>query len=115
MGNRHDAAARPVLEDFLDGLTDMSRLSRRRREVMEAELQASWDYEPKTYQGQLTLFRVRSLPLLYPGDPEMGWGKLATGGVRIEILPGTHYSLLHQPSVQALAVHLKSALNQAPS
>ncbi len=83
------------------------------RQVREAHLQAIQTYQPRVYRGQVTLFRVRALSLFRAYDPEMGWGKLAAGGVDIKMVPGAHYNLLQKPYVVAVAAALKSILVQA--
>ena len=83
------------------------------RHVREAHLHAIQNYHPRVYRGQVTLFRVRTLSLFRAYDPEMGWGKLAAGGVDTKIVPGAHYNLLQQPYVAAIAAALESTLVQA--
>jgi hypothetical protein len=48
-------------------------------------------------------------------DAELGWSKLATGGVEIRMLPGAHHDLLKKPSADVLAADLKARLDPDPN
>ena len=98
-----------LLEDFLG---DLSGVPVRTRELMVAHSMASRSYQPQVYHGRLTLFRVRSLPLMSPYDPELDWGRLTTGGVEVKIVSGHHRSLLQKLHVETLAAQLKAVLDQ---
>ena len=47
-----------------------------------------------------------------PQDPTLGWGKLATGGIEVQPVPGNHYTILREPHVQVLAERLRTALRE---
>jgi amino acid adenylation domain-containing protein len=71
------------------------------------------DFVPKTYDGEITVFRVRAQPLNRIRDPQLGWGKLTTGGVDVHIVPGNHGVVLSEPNVRGLAEELKKCLSTA--
>jgi thioesterase domain-containing protein len=48
-----------------------------------------------------------------PQDSTLGWGKLATGGVEVQTVPGNHYTMLREPHVQVLAERLRAILREA--
>ncbi|MCI0536518.1 MAG: amino acid adenylation domain-containing protein, partial [Verrucomicrobiales bacterium] len=78
----------------------------------EAHWKALINYRPKPLAGRITLFRARKQPLsLY--DPALGWAQLASEGVRVNIVPGTHETILEEPVVQLLARELKICLLEA--
>ena len=85
-------------------LSDLSRA------VMATHLRAAVSYDPPVYPGRLTLFRVRTLSLLRAHDPEMGWGRLAAGGVEVRMIRGAHHTLLESPHVEDLAGQLSICL-----
>jgi thioesterase domain-containing protein len=80
---------------------------------MAAHLQAMRDYNPPPYPGRVTLFRVQALSLTRSYDPEMGWAKLAAGGVEVRMVAGAHYNMLERPHVEVLAARLRESLDRA--
>jgi thioesterase domain-containing protein len=43
----------------------------------------------------------------------LGWGRLAAGGVEIEVVPGNHYTMLRKPHVEAVGECLTTCLDEA--
>lgn len=78
--------------------------------VLRTHTEAWRAYKPRPYPGQITLFRaeIQEAPAL---TPDLGWGKLAAGGVTIRETPGDHLSMIQEPHVQALAAQLRDCLN----
>lgn len=69
------------------------------------------NFQPKTYAGRVAVFRARKQPLNRIRDKDLGWGKLATGGVDLHYVPGRHgASVLREPNVQVLAAEVKKCL-----
>lgn len=83
------------------------------RRLMEIEIQAQMDYRPGPYPGSVVLFRIDRLSLLRADDPQMGWGKLASGGVRTCMIAGRHNNIMESPQVEILAAQLRESLRQA--
>jgi thioesterase domain-containing protein len=102
-------AGGPQLED----LFDISKVPDRYRRLMAANLRAYWEYAPKPYPGQVTLFRARTRPLFNSHQYDLGWSKWASGGVEIKTVPGHHASILEEPAVATLAQLLKASLDRA--
>jgi thioesterase domain-containing protein len=72
-------------------------------------LELAHNYEPRTYPGRLTLFRAEVRPVVAGsdfGDPHLGWGRVAAGGVLVVPVPGDHFSLFAEPHARALGVAL---------
>jgi thioesterase domain-containing protein len=80
--------------------------------VLATHLRALSNYHPPRYGGRVTLFRVQAQSFWRAYDPEMGWGRLTTGGVRIIKIPGAHYNILERPYVVEFAKQLGAALAQ---
>jgi aspartate racemase len=99
----------PAVEDFFraDALPDALR------EIMQKNLQAQLNYLPQPYPSPLALFRARVRPLFHSLEPDLGWGKLVHGGVKIKTVPGDHLSILREPLVQTLAQDLQAALDES--
>jgi amino acid adenylation domain-containing protein len=60
-------------------------------------------YEPKPYQGKLTLFRSGQEPRGPFIDDTMGWGLFAQGGVDVVRVEGDHFSVFSDPGAQQMA------------
>ncbi|MFN8598686.1 MAG: amino acid adenylation domain-containing protein [Anaerolineae bacterium] len=101
----HPAAIR--VEDYVP---DVSRIPEIHRKLIEVHLRAMQDYTPRPFDGRVMLFRVRGMSLFRASDPQMGWGRLARGGVEIKMIEGGHNNILEVPYVESLAEQLKAAL-----
>jgi hypothetical protein len=77
--------------------------------LQEINDQASLIYEPKPYPEVITLFKPQRNYDFY-SDPQMGWGHLALGGVKIVELPLNPHAMLVEPYVQILARELQVRL-----
>jgi non-ribosomal peptide synthetase component F/thioesterase domain-containing protein/acyl carrier protein len=70
-------------------------------------------YQPRAYDGVVTVFRARTLSLGYRGAPDLGWSRLARGGVTLHSIPGAHDTILKEPRVQRLAAIVGDSLRDA--
>jgi thioesterase domain-containing protein/acyl carrier protein len=72
--------------------------------LTQAFLSAAASYRPAAYDGKLTLLLARDA-LAPEGAVEcnFGWQDLAAGGVDVHQVPGTHFTLTHNPNAAALA------------
>ncbi|OUL20538.1 hypothetical protein BV378_29440 [Nostoc sp. RF31YmG] len=61
----------------------------------------------------MTLFRASQQNVGLDVDLELGWGKLAAGGVEVHHVPGSHASLIQEPNVQVIAEKFQACLEQA--
>ncbi|MCB0210932.1 MAG: methyltransferase, partial [Anaerolineae bacterium] len=100
-----------VVAKELYSLTSAQSTARRIFNILKLGRQAMARYEPQSYPGQVTLFRVQSS--LGADDPSrtLGWQTLAEE-VAVHDLPGHHLNLMKKPQVQALAAQLKLCLDQ---
>ncbi len=82
--------------------------------IWNANLKAVRDYTPQIYPGKITLIRSINNPQLYSEwydqDPQLGWGRLAGGGLEIHDVPGDHESIFREPHIQVLAEKLSNCL-----
>jgi thioesterase domain-containing protein/acyl carrier protein len=83
------------------------------RRLLEAHYQALRAYVPRAYGGRVTLFRARTRPLFRLHGRDLGWGRLAGGGLEVITVPGNHETFLKQPHVQTLAKALLAHLDKA--
>jgi thioesterase domain-containing protein len=89
------------------------RAARNRRNILKAGSQAASNYDPKIYPGKITLFRATNLGGGIERDPQMGWGRLAGGGLETHLIPGYHAHIVLEPRVRVLATQLIAVLERA--
>jgi thioesterase domain-containing protein/acyl carrier protein len=83
--------------------------------LLETHYQALRDYRPRVYPGRVTLFRARVRPLLRMHGRDLGWSRLAAGGLEIVKVPGNHVTMLKPPHVRHLAEALLAHIGKARS
>ncbi|MGB3639351.1 MAG: thioesterase domain-containing protein, partial [Rivularia sp. (in: cyanobacteria)] len=91
--------------------------------VYKANTQASASYiAQKIDSTEINLFRARELGILgdylpnlamSEADPKWGWQQLAVNRVKLEIVPGNHFTMMAQPNVQVLAAKLQEQTDRA--
>lgn len=83
--------------------------------MREIHDQAAYQYSPQVYSGRVTIFRavVRGDEETSYVEPDLGWGKLVTGGLEIHDIPSSHLGILQEPYVQVLAHKLKVTIDRA--
>ena len=96
-----------------EGLFDLSRMPEPFRNLLEAHYRALREYVPTAYPGRVTLFRARTRPLLRLHGRDLGWSRLAAGGLEIIEITGNHHSILSEPHVRVLAQRLRFYLEKA--
>ncbi|MET4389871.1 non-ribosomal peptide synthetase component F/thioesterase domain-containing protein [Bradyrhizobium sp. F1.4.3] len=60
------------------------------------------NYVPKTYRGELLLFRADGRSAEYGDDLTLGWTNIARDGVLVHQVPGSHLSIMRKPYVDRL-------------
>ena len=90
----------PAVRRVLELVREHTRLARR--------------YTAESYGGRITLFRaVRSRSSNKgAGDPVLGWGVLAEGGLDVHSIQSNHVALLVKPHIELLAQELRICLDQ---
>ncbi len=96
----------------VENLFNIARFPKNMHQVMRIHYQAGIHYKPREYHGRITLFRALSRPLLHSLEPDLGWGKIARGGVKVIATPGTHLSITQEPQVKILADKLQVCLDK---
>ncbi len=86
-------------------------LPRALQDIKELNSLAVRAYEPKVYEGHVTLFWASS-DLRASVDFVAGWRALAGGGIEVHEIPGTHLDIVKEPHVTELAKKLNSCLGQ---
>jgi thioesterase domain-containing protein len=49
---------------------------------------------------------------LHSLEPDLGWTRVAQGGVELYHIPGHHWSIMNPPIVKTLARHLRECLER---
>lgn len=79
------------------------------QKVLESHVAAARRYAPAPYAGRVVLFRTGQRLLQSP-TRDMGWNALSSRGVEVQMIAGSHATILQQPHVQVLAEKLRAYL-----
>lgn len=91
---------------------DTPKEARQLFEVYRAHRTAILNYTLSPYDGPVVLFKAELNHLPDSPEGDLGWGRLARGGLTIHEIPGTHFQLLQEPNVRLLAAALESHLGE---
>lgn len=81
------------------------------RRLAWSHVEAARAYVPKPIRGDAWFFGATVRPLFRPRNPAEVWRTLVPEGLRVQLVPGNHFSMLTEPSqVAALAAALSDAL-----
>jgi thioesterase domain-containing protein len=80
--------------------------------VVDVNHKAQLDYNPRIYQGRVTLFRPQAF-FAGRNDRFFGWGGIAKEGVDVRTLPYGPHAMFVEPFVRKLASELESCLEKA--
>jgi thioesterase domain-containing protein len=61
---------------------------------------------------EVQLFRATIRAVDDSGDPLMGWGLLAQGGVTVRDVSADHLSILSEPAVSGVALSLRHSIDE---
>jgi thioesterase domain-containing protein/acyl carrier protein len=70
-------------------------------------------YYPNSYPGHIVLFWAAEGWARPIRTPDLGWARLADGGVSVRVLPGRHHTMADGPNARVLARHVTECLTQA--
>jgi aspartate racemase len=70
-------------------------------------------YVPLPYAGRITLFRASKQGAHIQPDPDLGWTRIAEGGLEVYEVPGHHGAIIYEPRVGILAERLEQCLDAA--
>ena len=77
--------------------------------MLESHVGAARRYSPAPYAGRLVLFRTAQRLLQSPSR-DMGWNALSSRGVDVQMIAGSHATILQPPHVRVLAEKLRAYL-----
>jgi thioesterase domain-containing protein len=67
-------------------------------------------YEPKPYDGRITMLRATRMPSGIEDAPDLGWSGLPSEGVEVHEMPVYFMTGIAEPNVQVLAKTLAGCL-----
>jgi len=70
-------------------------------------------YHPDSYPGHIVLFWATEGWARLNRTPDLGWARLADGGLSVRVLPGRHHTMADGPNARVLARQVTECLNQA--
>ena len=76
--------------------------------LLKTEMVAWKNYKFEPYPGRIVVFRSSERPETQDEPWDLGWGRLAQGGVEVFVVPGNHNTILWKPNVQELAEILQT-------
>ncbi len=86
--------------------------AKRIEEVRRVHKEAFENYvAPCDFTGTLTVFRSSELASFEDKQWHNRWSELTAGEMKVDVVPGTHATLLHEPNVRILAQKLEQGLN----
>jgi thioesterase domain-containing protein len=98
----------------VNSMFDLGRREKEQTLLFEAHLRALSEYRPVPTQVPITLFRASQQLLSHlVMDRTLGWSELAESPVSVRIIPGSHGTILTEPSVRQLAKILSDELDAA--
>ncbi|MCA0351002.1 MAG: acyltransferase domain-containing protein [Chloroflexi bacterium] len=102
------------------GLPESYTLQRLRHLVstFRTHSQAVWNYQPANYPNDVLVLRAADLAGEHDDQlneayrmADLGWSQFVSGQIQVQTIPGTHNTLLNEPSLPILASHLAVALH----
>jgi acyl transferase domain-containing protein/thioesterase domain-containing protein len=81
--------------------------------VLDANWFAARKYAPRPYPGRVVLFKAAADQADPRLDAQMGWGGLATEGLEVHEVPGTHLNLFQPIGAAVLAQQIEGCLERA--
>jgi aspartate racemase len=69
-------------------------------------------YRPSVYPECLTIFRSVTRTNVDDNDELLGWGRLVSGGIEVQDVPGRHRDILVEPNVHILAEKMRACLDR---
>jgi thioesterase domain-containing protein len=70
-------------------------------------------YHPNNYPGHIVLFRASEGWVRLNRTADLGWARLADGGVSVRAVPGNHRTMAYGPNAHILARHVTECLTHA--
>ena len=106
----HEPIKRYVLRRIVQWFLDRGRpipLRFRHFYIIDTYNEASYRYDPGTYEGPLTVFKAGSSS----GPADLGWSRCVASGLETVEVPGDHYTMIRDPHVEVLSRELARCID----
>jgi thioesterase domain-containing protein/acyl carrier protein len=90
----------------------VSSIPKKYLQIEDQIWKAGRKYEPRPYDGKVTLFLATLQPLGIVPDRTLGWGKHVNGEIEIHEVPGHHGAIVAEPFVRVLAEKLGKCIER---
>ncbi|MCP4654011.1 MAG: amino acid adenylation domain-containing protein, partial [bacterium] len=100
--------------DFLPPSTGISQVRRLLR-VYKTNIRASREFEPRPYDGRITVFRAAeglADDAAESRTTDLGWDGLSSAPVEVHTVPGDHVTMLARENLPVLAERLQACLEK---
>jgi thioesterase domain-containing protein len=74
---------------------------------------ALWRYTAKPYPGRITLLLAREQPHRTADDPRLSWGAVASEGIEVHFVPGSHETFMNGTNLAAVAACIDAGLRRS--
>ena len=82
------------------------------KRILQAHLSMLMQADPTPVPIEIVLFRTAFNPLVGPYESDIGWGRLVSGGIIIENMPGNHNDLITESGSPVLGKRMNRYLAQ---
>jgi amino acid adenylation domain-containing protein len=96
--------------DLVTTLCDLDMFTPELLNVLDRNITAKNNYQPQVYSGAVNIFWTEYHDHYIDRYPDLGWGNLITGDLKLHYLPGNHSTIMKEPYVLILAEKLKSLI-----
>jgi thioesterase domain-containing protein len=96
--------------ELVTTLCDLDMFTPELLNVLDRNIKAKNNYQPQVYVGAVHLFWTEYHNHYIDRYPDLGWGNLITGDLKLHRIPGDHSTLMKEPHVLVLAEKLTSTI-----
>ena len=93
-------------------LPDVAYFSPYETEIYRTYRNAQWQYKLAPAAISIHLFKVKKRLYFLADLEKLGWGRIATKGVKVNLVPGDHKTFLYPPNEREFAVILQKELDK---
>ena len=80
--------------------------------LSETNTNAMLLYKLQKYAGNVTLFKAQEQPETMPDSSEFGWNQYILGDLKVQEIPGNHFSIMHSTYVKVLSRNICNILSE---
>ena len=96
--------------EIVSTLCDLDMFTPELLNILDRNIKAKNNYQPQVYLGTVNLFWSEYHSNYIDRYPDLGWGDLIAGDLKIHHIPGDHTTLMKEPHVLVLAEKLEAMI-----